>query len=301
MAKFLDKPGLERLWAKIKDYVDEHTEIWAITGLQGELDSKASHDELGAVREETDLGFEAVDAQIDSINHGISYLSGDLLNKVDHVELNQLRETVDEIPHIYATSIDLENQLSWKQEILQGSDGQLVGFNDDGIATPLNTDDTLYIKYGELGVSLPTKALSSAEYELLSEEQKMANIQYIITDDNTGGGGGTGGNIPAGGIIIWSGAADAIPDGWALCDGNNGTPDLRARFVLGAGAAHSTGERGGSKETTLEIGNLPLTSYTFTHSGTSTGSGFTSMPAAQQPDPVNHMPPYYALCYIMKL
>ena len=40
-------------------------------------------------------------------------------------------------------------------------------------------------------------------------------------------------------IILWSGSADNIPDGWALCDGNNGTPDLTDKFVIGAGCEYS--------------------------------------------------------------
>lgn len=49
------------------------------------------------------------------------------------------------------------------------------------------------------------------------------------------GGSGGGGGVPKGTIVIWSGAADAIPSGWALCDGTNGTPNLSGRFVFGAG------------------------------------------------------------------
>ena len=41
-------------------------------------------------------------------------------------------------------------------------------------------------------------------------------------------------SFPSGGIIIWSGAANNLPNGWSLCDGQNGTPDLRNRFVVGA-------------------------------------------------------------------
>lgn len=41
-------------------------------------------------------------------------------------------------------------------------------------------------------------------------------------------------SIPAGCILMWSGAIADIPAGWVLCDGNNGTPDLRDRFVVGA-------------------------------------------------------------------
>jgi hypothetical protein len=47
--------------------------------------------------------------------------------------------------------------------------------------------------------------------------------------------------IPKGGIIMWSGDVASIPAGWALCDGANGTPDLRGRFIAGAGVAGSTG------------------------------------------------------------
>jgi hypothetical protein len=40
--------------------------------------------------------------------------------------------------------------------------------------------------------------------------------------------------VPQGGIIMWSGAIASIPATWFLCDGTNGTPDLRDRFVIGA-------------------------------------------------------------------
>ena len=41
--------------------------------------------------------------------------------------------------------------------------------------------------------------------------------------------------VPGGFIGMWSGSAETIPTGWALCDGTNGTPDLTDRFILGAG------------------------------------------------------------------
>jgi len=40
--------------------------------------------------------------------------------------------------------------------------------------------------------------------------------------------------MPAGGIIMWSGTIATIPTGWYLCDGNNGTPNLVDRFIVGA-------------------------------------------------------------------
>lgn len=43
-------------------------------------------------------------------------------------------------------------------------------------------------------------------------------------------------------ILLWSGAIVDIPAGWALCDGNNGTPDLRDRIVIGAGTTYDPGD-----------------------------------------------------------
>jgi hypothetical protein len=54
------------------------------------------------------------------------------------------------------------------------------------------------------------------------------------------------GLIPVGGIILWSGATTAVPPGWALCDGTLGTPDLRDRFIIGAGSTYAVASTGGS-------------------------------------------------------
>lgn len=57
--------------------------------------------------------------------------------------------------------------------------------------------------------------------------------------------------------------------GWHLCDGTNGTPDLRGRFILGASASHSVGTTGGEEDTGLSIANLPPHSF----SGTTSRAG----------------------------
>ena len=52
-------------------------------------------------------------------------------------------------------------------------------------------------------------------------------------------------------IVLWSGAANAIPAGFVLCEGNNSTPDLRNRFVVGAGSGYAVNATGGSANATL--------------------------------------------------
>ncbi len=131
--------------------------------------------------------------------------------------------------------------------------------------------------------------------------------------------------LPAGVIVMWSGQLDAIPDGWALCDGQNGTPDLSNRFVLGADTAAYLGSTGGSRShqhrprdhshqidppaTRLR----PFSGYSG-YAGTGTRSRyymlpgqtfdlrpFKSGPAAVIQDSVSNLPPYYKIAFIIKL
>ena len=74
--------------------------------------------------------------------------------------------------------------------------------------------------------------------------------------------------IAMGIIVIWSGLVTSIPISWQLCDGTNGTPDLRNRFVVSAGSAYSVNSTGGS----------------LNHIHTAEGStGFTALSTSQMP------------------
>lgn len=72
--------------------------------------------------------------------------------------------------------------------------------------------------------------------------------------------------VPRGTIVMWSGSVASIPSGWALCDGNNGTPNLLDRFVLSVTAGQDPGETGGSNAKTLSASNLPAHTHSFTTS-----------------------------------
>lgn len=118
----------------------------------------------------------------------------------------------------------------------------------------------------------------------------------------------------SGKIVLWSGAVGSIPAGWQLCNGTNGTPDLRDRFVVGAGNNYVVDSTGGAASHTHTINS----ESTHTHSiiwgacvmppclaeggdwdrplGTETGSAHTHTESTE-----SNLPPFFALAYIMKL
>jgi len=59
--------------------------------------------------------------------------------------------------------------------------------------------------------------------------------------------------MPTGAIIMWYGALGSVPSGWQLCDGTNGTPDLRDKFVVGAGGAYAPDDTGGEATTNINL------------------------------------------------
>lgn len=104
-------------------------------------------------------------------------------------------------------------------------------------------------------------------------------------------------------ITPWSGAIVAIPAGWHLCDGNNGTPDLRDKFIVGAGDTFPVDDVGGATPH-----DHPFTGDGHTHQyifGADVLSGAdlsdttnsTAVTGTTNGDP--GLPKYYALAYIM--
>ena len=136
--------------------------------------------------------------------------------------------------------------------------------------------------------------------------------------------------IEPGLIVEFFGSEESIPSGWALCDGTNDTPDLRNKFILGAGDNYNVGNEGGFLDAALIEHNHTATLNTtglHDHSlntGTQDnifGNGFrrgnpdgnvsTGAAGAHShsvslsnsgSSPTNaNLPPYYSLFYIVKL
>lgn len=99
-----------------------------------------------------------------------------------------------------------------------------------GNTTPLNPGDF----QGDVWVGI--KVGTDNE---MTPRQKLTSVAFALNADN---------GVPVGGIIMWSGAIASIPAGWQLCDGTNSTPDLRGRFVIGAGGTYAKGATGGNEK-----------------------------------------------------
>ena len=86
--------------------------------------------------------------------------------------------------------------------------------------------------------------------------------------------------VPSGIICMWSGESTAIPSGWHLCDGNEGTPDLRDRFIVGAGNTYKVKDTGGEATHKLTTNEMPSHNHGFTGTSHSHTGSLSSATAA---------------------
>ena len=111
--------------------------------------------------------------------------------------------------------------------------------------------------------------------------------------------------IPKGAIILWSGSIASIPAGWQLCNGTNGTPDLRDRFVVGAGSTYPVDDTGGALSHDHDVAiatHLHTLGYgSEVAQGDFYSENTNSKVVNGTTDVIPHVPPYYALAYIIKL
>jgi hypothetical protein len=179
-----------------------------------------------------------------------------------------------------------------------------------------------------LGASATATTQSSGD-----NSTKVATTAYVANNA-----------IPSGGIIIWSGSSASIPSGWLLCNGTSGTPDLRNRFIVGAGSTYAVNATGGTADAIVPshthtgstntagahrhglngaiggslavlgnatskvagIGASSAESYVTSFGGGNimeeAGSHSHSLTINSTGDSGTNanLPPYYALCYIMK-
>ena len=166
------------------------------------------------------------------------------------------------------------------------------------------------------------------------------NYKFVLTDannvqiasyDNLYGILGTAPSVavfPSGAIVLWSGSIGSIPAGWYLCDGTNGTPNLKNSFIVGAGDVYPVSGAGGSKDAIVVshthtatvtdpghshtqggAGAQPVAygsggDFASGNSNPNTGTSSTGITVTNVSTGVSgtnaNLPPYYALAYIQK-
>jgi|NOAtaT_6_FD_contig_61_2854284_length_672_multi_5_in_0_out_0_1 microcystin-dependent protein len=153
----------------------------------------------------------------------------------------------------------------------------------------------------------------------------------LMLESDANGNLSTSATLPIGAIVIWFGSLNSIPLGWALCDGNNGTPNLTLNnFPLGTNADVNLGLTGGNAmvpmpthdhqvyytndtntptlnvdNLTNEILNADVSTPSSANSIYAVGSANTSKTGTGPTDGKTFMiptlPPYVAVYYIMKM
>jgi microcystin-dependent protein len=171
--------------------------------------------------------------------------------------------------------------------------------------------------------------------KLLRSSQDTEKQPTFLTIDEKGNINNSTLGVPNGTIVMFNGIK--IPDGWALCNGELGTPDLRGRFILGAGKGENLtnrvlNEKGGKETVTLTTNEIPEHKHDLidpaigvksvlpvdlsimkAFDNGSAVSGFVAdrnqvvplkdikMTSVGEGKPYDNMPPYYVLSYIMKI
>ena len=171
-----------------------------------------------------------------------------------------------------------------------GTSGQVL--SSDGTDTAwINAGSLTAGAAAEVGVSAAT---ASANHFITMVDTASGNENIRVDTDLTynpvtntlnvpnisGNGSGLSGieAFVTGMIILWSGAANAIPSGFVLCNGSNSTPDLRGRFVVGYAdndSDYDVGDQAGSKQVTLSTSQLPSHNHSVSVSGTTSTKSLT--------------------------
>jgi len=204
----------------------------------------------------------------------------------------------------------------------------------------LQLDDTAYFKMQNIGGgNNPVIAFDGNDYmyykrtenQLLfmnggAEKLRITSSNMVASALITASGGIEGpGTVPLGTIVMWSGSN--VPSGWALCDGNNNTPDLRGRFVLASGSGsglttRSIKQTGGEESHTLTTSEMPVHTHALNvntvgytsgyngnaeataapgNTGRNNGTQTWTPPNAGSGAAHNTMPPYFVLAFIMRV
>ena len=201
------------------------------------------------------------------------------------------------------------------RELFNGFDERIktnatnIATNKTNIAT--NTTEITKLKsrvtVNETNIATNTTNITANTAEIKNINEKITNIKTNITALQDA--------MPVGSIIMYNGKAEEIPSGWAICNGENGTPNLIDRFIL---ASTYCGGTGGQSQITLSVSQLPPHRHRLKKCWYGKSDNADDRQVVRWDDsvstndqilteetgfglPINIMPPYYRLIYIMKV
>ena len=260
-----------------------------------------------------------------------------------------------------AIAVLLDNTGLFNAELSDSAGSRIEGVTDSGLATILaaKASSTLYIGIkvvGSSGEIAPRQTILPVPYAMVAADVASASGDLEVAGQlsaasvkatgslsassvSVSGNASVGGNLavdgtvsgygtaPVGCIILWSGAVNNIPDGWALCNGQTvggqKTPNLSGRFVVGYDAGdgdyNAVGRTGGEKTHKLTVAEMPSHSHSITMWGGDIDDDWKQQnnlylthnkynynnnrttDSAGGDQPHENRPPYYTLCYIMRV
>ncbi len=155
--------------------------------------------------------------------------------------------------------------------------GSIVRFDNPGQGRPPVT----FAENRHLGITIDAdNNPNTSDPEMIPRQMIIPAFWAKHAEDSTKLSGRDLGSVadyvlPRGIIVLWSGTAGNIPTGWALCDGAQGTPNLRGRFVVGLDPGdadyNAPNKTGGAKEVTLTTNQIPA--HAHSAAGTTTSDG----------------------------
>ena len=284
------------LWGQNDDGSDIDGSMWVNGSLYlGAIDYGSEDDE----EDTTDAGVFVDDAEIGSV-----IASGLVQGKDMYCK-----------EHPYITYPIVNGKKTDLRELFNGFDERIktnatnIATNKTNISTnatniAANTTEITKLK-SRVTVNETNITANTAEIKNINE--KITNIKTNITALQDA--------MPVGSIIMFSGKAEEIPSGWAICDGTNGTPNLIDRFVL---ASTYCGGTGGNAQITLSVSQLPPHRHRLKKCWYGKSDNADDRQVVRWDDsvstndqilteetgfglPINIMPPYYRLIYIMKI
>lgn len=264
------------LWGQNDDGEDIDGSMWVNGSLYlGEIDYGSEDDEEAT---STDAGVFVDDAETGSLIADALVQSRDMYCK----------------EHPYITYPIVGGKKTDLRELFNGFDERI------------KTNET-NIKTNTTNIATNTTNIAANTTEIKNINEKITNIKTNITALQDA--------MPVGSIIMFNGKAEDIPSGWAICDGTNGTPNLLDRFIL---ASTYCGGTGGNSQITLSVSQLPPHRHRLKKCWYGKSDNADDRQVVRWDDsvstndqilteetgfglPINIMPPYYRLIYIMKI